>query len=104
MLSKKTFSEPVRRGWVTALVGCSEHYTVDATKKELTLELEPKDVIAISTYVEQRPYMGGWTLQSVAKKFRVTQEMDKSIIVLNKKDRGASLWLPPYVISGIECD
>jgi hypothetical protein len=57
-------------------------YTVDATDKELTLELKLTDVIKVSTYVEH-PYYH-WALQPVAKEFMVTQKMDKSVIMLDR--------------------
>lgn len=81
---KRTFWEPVRQGCVEVMRASSVRYVVNASNKTLTLELDPKDVIAVSTYVEQRPYMGEWALRSVAKKFRVTQDMHNNVIELNR--------------------
>ena len=81
---KRHFSIPVRQGCITAFVGRSEQHTLNATENELTLtDLSPRDVIEVSTYVKQPPYTNASTLQPTAKKFRVTQEMDESVITLN---------------------
>lgn len=81
---KRTFSTPVRQGYITTPVSRSKNYTLDETNNELILnDLNPNDVIVIQTYVAQPPRMDTWALQPKTKKFRVTQEMDESVITLN---------------------
>ncbi len=48
------------------------------------MEEQFKNMRPIEVNLNEPLVQSGWTLHSVAKKFRVTQAMDKSVIVLNR--------------------
>lgn len=81
---ERTFYQKVRQGCFEHMVAASLTYRVNSDNKTLTLEVDSEDVIAVSTYVEQRPYVGEWTLHSVDQKFKVTQDMHNNVIELNR--------------------
>jgi len=68
------------------IIGISEtkQHTLSQDEKTLKLEVEVDDMIHVSLYVENFPYTGVSTFQSIGTKFPITDAMHNSIITLSK--------------------